>query len=203
MRGDRVVMLEQLASQYDRLRLFMDSMEQMRWRLTSALGVGAITSLAATVAAEKLNATAENYMILGAIAVAVIAVAGIVTQLRIIDLFWDTWSRMIVVQKWQREVLLADSDEVPPNLREALLIPPIVSPFAENPRFLSVHSANCLVFSTFLGIAVALLWEPAGGKESCATVAGIGAGIGLLAYAVSRGGDRHVKEPGEPRTELK
>ncbi|WP_148040322.1 hypothetical protein [Marichromatium sp. AB31] len=148
--------LEQIDKQIDTHVRFMDSMEQIRWRFTSAFGITALVGLlvvSGKMADGRLDAveTVAAYAIIVAV-----ALGGFITQIRIIGLFWSEWHKIRVLQNEKLKILGERSVKVSRKTREAWSLPHIVPPERSNKLYLTVHEANCFLFSLLLSVAVGL-----------------------------------------------
>jgi len=163
--------IELLAAQYERQRGFMDSMEQMRWRLTSSLGIGAFaTFLISTMAKVSENAvnlpgqgnpvvvadSGADLLVATTAVVCMIYFAGILTQIRILHLFGSSWVSMYNVQLAQRQVIYDCHPDLPRSVFNDMVIPIPLQNSKSLTRFVTVHTANCLVFAAFIGASIGL-----------------------------------------------
>jgi hypothetical protein len=149
-RPDLENVLEKLSKRQDQHIAFMNSLEQIRWQFTSAFGLAAILSL------FFLSTTTANFERIAAIVlILIVSLAGLITQIRIVGLFWKLWDKIIVLQKEESDIL-KESYKVREPIAKALIFPRIV----KDPRTLdylfTVHVANCLVFSSIFGLGLAL-----------------------------------------------
>jgi hypothetical protein len=149
-RPDLENVLEKLSKRQDQHIAFMNSLEQIRWQFTSAFGLAAILSL------FFLSTTTVNFERVAAIIlILIVSLAGLVTQIRIVGLFWNLWDKIIVLQKEESD-MLKESYKVREPIAKALLFPRIVKDPKTSDYLLTVHVANCLVFSSIFGLGRAL-----------------------------------------------
>ncbi len=156
-------LLSALDKAYDRQRDFMDNIEQMRWKLTSALGIGAFAAFlikAFSQTGKSATPTTSHELIIATTAIVlVICIAGIISQIRILQLFGQSWRKMVAIQK--KEISIRNlNQELPEITSDNYLVIP--EPF-ENPstysKFVTIHSANCLVFTALFCASTAICVE--------------------------------------------
>ena len=149
-------LLDQIDKQIDVHLRFMDSMEQIRWRFTSAFGITALVGLLFVSAKLGNGGLSKLETVAAYFIVAVISISGLMTQIRIIGLFWSQWHRIRELQLEKIKILEAGGTEISNAVKTIWCLPHIVPSENRDSLYFTVHEANCLLFSLFLSISVAL-----------------------------------------------
>lgn len=152
--SDGEKLLSHIDTQIDSHLKFLDQIEQQRWRFTQAFGIAALIGLAFAGTTGSESQTSYDIKHLGYLLALMVSIAGIVTNIRIIGVYWAQWKRIRVLQKFKLEIMKpALSDEV----QKSWCLPEIVPNDAKFFKKLTVHEANCLLFSCLFSCSLALM----------------------------------------------
>lgn len=129
---------------------FFSVLDTVRWRFTSAFGVGAAVGVLSGFSSEL----AVPVKLAAQVLVVVLCLAGLVSQVRVYSLLVSQWNRLTELQHFEAEFLqkrgLGDA-----SLYRALASPPVAVDINRLFYYSTVGMASCVVFSAIMGVAVA------------------------------------------------
>ena len=181
-REEKKYLISRISCRIDQHMKFLDAMEQVRWRFTTAFG---LTSLGAILfLAYKLdsNSKANMDILLFSYGFAVlISLAGLVTQIRIIAIFWGQWHRIRELQR-KEAFLLKENIYFDKGVDEVWMYPDMEAKSKTGKYFLTVHGANCMLFSALFSGSFILFIKSFGllGGTQCLLYSSIA--LGLITY---------------------
>lgn len=146
--------LANISMRIDQHIKFMDSMEQIRWRFTSAFGITALLTILFLSARLGVDDPIEK--IIAYTFAVLISLSGLITQVRIIGLFWGQWHKIRILQDQQLR-LLGSNEHINDEVISCWKFPPIEAPVTFGKVFFTVHGVNCLLFSALSSGALTLL----------------------------------------------
>ncbi|MBK8814326.1 MAG: hypothetical protein IPN42_01890 [Methylococcaceae bacterium] len=171
---------------------FMDSIEQIRWRFTSAFGITALAGLLfingkAGLEGFKIFEAAAYFIVL------VVSIAGLITQIRIIGLFWSQWKRIRGLQLEKLSLLEKNEIIISDRIKSLWSLPYIIPKENQDGFYFTVHESNSLLFSMLISVSIALIVN-----MLCQNVYLAGAiaiiGTGLLTYLSHIAGKEYCKQ---------
>jgi len=159
---EKEYLISRISSRIDQHMEFLDAMEQVRWRFTSAFGLTAlVTILFLAYKFEVSPAVGKDTILFAYFFAILISFAGLVTQVRIIGIFWGQWHRIRELQRKEAS-LLKNNHYFDKALDEVWMYPDIEAKSIVGKYFLTVHGANCMLFSALLSVATTLMAKSQG-----------------------------------------
>lgn len=135
---------------------FLDQIEQQRWRFTQAFGIAALIGLAfGGSKSPELLQSIEGIRQIGYLLALIVSISGIITNIRIIGVYWSQWQKIRTLQKYKLQLMKTN---LPSEIDQAWCLPDIIPEGAKMFKKFTVHEANCLLFSCLLSVSLVLIF---------------------------------------------
>ncbi len=141
--------LELIRNRQDLHVKFFSVLDTVRWRFTSAFGVGAAVGVLSGFSSELETPVKLAAQLL----VVVLCLAGLISQIRVYSLLVVQWSRLMELQKLEAQ-FLREKNIGDYSLYRALASPSVAVNINGYFYYATVGIASCVVFAAIIGVAV-------------------------------------------------
>ncbi|MDY6881951.1 MAG: hypothetical protein SV686_17085 [Thermodesulfobacteriota bacterium] len=151
--ADDEKLLSHIDTQIESHFKFLDHIEQQRWKFTQAFGIAALTGLVFAGAFPELE-KGFDIKHLGCLLALFVSIAGILTNIRIIGVYWAQWEKIRVLQNFKAtkmELSLVG------DVQNSWSLPEIVPRDDNILKKITVHESNCLLFSCLFSCSLTLM----------------------------------------------